>query len=221
MLRKIFYLTLAIVFTFDSAYGWQENKTEIFPLACEKLIKNGAERLFLEVTAKSGSYGVPYLVGSKDGKNIWRKRFPADEVNLAKFEYSCNDNKIIISHANPMVDTYKYQTFIWDGEFIEKRVADGKGSRGWSVYKKTSPNQSDRFRLWAKKGQKISVEMQNIYAPSVFKIYAPDSTIPVKEIIFAKKELIWNTTLNKTGDYIIVIEGTKDDSLYYVKLWIN
>jgi len=212
---------LSLLITFDSAYGWEEGKTEIFTLDCKSLIMNGADHLHLEVTAESGSYGVPYLVGSKGGSEIWRKRSPANEVNLAKFGYSCEGNTITVSDADPRVYTYRYQILIWNGKFIEKRVKFSKGSDHWGVYKETSPGQSDRFRLWAKKGQTIKVEMSNRRATSVFKIYEPGSKIPLQNNTFGKEKSTWSTVLNKTGDYVIVIDGTADNTHYYVKLWIN
>jgi hypothetical protein len=221
MSPKAAYIFFSLILVFDSAYAWQEGKTEVFPLDCPSLIKNGADHLHLEITAESGSYGVPYLVGSKDSKNIWKVRFPANEVNLAKFGYSCKNNTITVSHADPGPNSYHYQEFIWDGSFIERRVKFEKDSDNWSVYKETSPSQSDRFRFWAKEGQTVKVEMSNIYAPSIFKAFKAGSPKPLHVNEFGKEKIVWNYTLKTTGDYVIVIDGTADDSRYYVRLWIN
>jgi hypothetical protein len=221
MSQKSFFIILAFLFTFDSAYCWEKGKTEIFPLDCKSLIMNGADHLHLEITAESGSYGVPYLVGSKDGKQIWKKRSPANEVNLAKFAYTCKGNTITVSDAYPGVYAYQDQTLVWNGKFIEKRVKFSKGSDHWSVAKKTSVGQSDRFRLWANKGQTIKVEMSSVQATSIFQIYEPGSKVPMQNNIFGREMPIWSTVLNKTGDYVIEIDGTADNTLYDVKLWIN
>lgn len=221
MSLKAAYVIFTLILVFDSAYAWQEGKTETFPLDCQSLVKNGADHLHLEITAESGSYGVPYLVGSKGKKNIWKMRFPADEVNLAKFGYSCKDNTITVSHADPGPNRYHYQEFTWDGRFIERRVKFKKRSDNWDVYKETSPGQSDRFRFWAKEGQSIKVEMSNTYAPSIFKIFKAGSKEPLQVDEFGKEKIVWNDVLKESGDYVIVIDGTADDSRYYVRLWIN
>jgi hypothetical protein len=44
---------------------------------------------------------------------------------------------------------------------------------------------------------------------------------PLRTLTFGKEKTTWSGEVKKTGDFVVVIDGTAKDSRYYVQLWIN
>lgn len=72
---------------------------------CSGLKKNGADDIYLKLTAETGSYAVPYIVGKTGDTENWAHRFPEYRVNLAKFEYSCYQDTITLLGFDNLQDT--------------------------------------------------------------------------------------------------------------------
>ena len=221
MSRKCWIVMGALMLATPLASGWQSGATESYRLNCDGLITNEAEQVYLRVTAEAGSYGTPYLVGTKGDTEIWRHRFPAEEVNLAKFSYSCKRNIITLSSSGPGPTKPHSQTFVWNGAVVQGRIEFSKGTVSWEAYRKTSKGQEDHFLLWARQGQKIEVKMRNRYAPARFSIYSPRSSAALHDMQSGKQEVLLSDTLNETGDYRIVVKAPADDSYYYLQVRIE
>ncbi|PUA29733.1 MAG: hypothetical protein B0W54_03960 [Cellvibrio sp. 79] len=74
MNKAIFFIMFFLILS-SSVFGWQEGATEYFPINCAGFPKVGAEKLSLKITAESDSYGTPFLIGIKNGAEIWELPF--------------------------------------------------------------------------------------------------------------------------------------------------
>jgi hypothetical protein len=220
------FLFIILIFFSAHSFSWKEGKTEVFPLECNELLKNGADRLIMKITADSGSYGVPYLVGIKGEKEVWSKRFTASAVNLAKFDYSCKGNVITLWSAYPGPNNPTSQKITWNGKNLEKQIEFLKSSNSGDFYESLPEEVTDHYSFWAKKGQHIFLQVNNIYSPTTLSFYGRSSAEPIEKFEFYKDDKHWDYILPETGKYKISVTNIKgeqkyDTSMYYLKIKIQ
>lgn len=112
----------------QAAFGQQAGTAVDLPIEeCASAPKNGADALILRVKLVDGSYGVPVLVGIKDGGTLWSRALPdAKEINTAKSNAKCKGSRgregevIDISSQDPGNAPWAFQRFRWDGRGVKK-----------------------------------------------------------------------------------------------------
>lgn len=212
----VFFLVLS-----SSVFGWQEGVAEYFPLKCAGFPKRGAEQLSLRITAESGSYGIPYLIGIKNNAEIWALPFPADEVNLAKFDFSCNASTITLSSTDPGPNVPNKQIFSFKNGLIYKHLQFRKGSNFGEVYKKLAKGAEDHYLLQVKAGQEMKVSIDNRYPAAIFSVFEPKSATAIEETEYKYNRHVWSGFLKRSGEYSIVVKGVSDELSYYLKVEVN
>jgi hypothetical protein len=104
----------------QSASAWQEGVDQDEPLTCEGLPMAGAESVVIRIKPTNGSFGVPTLIGIKDGKDLWRYDLPKSrEANAAKFVATCKGKVIRLRFQYPAQNTWIGQQFRWDGKTVK------------------------------------------------------------------------------------------------------
>lgn len=212
-------LTSLLIFSCP-AFGWEEGKTENFPLECAGLEKNGAEKLYVRVTAESGSDGMPYLIGTKSESEIWSIPFPAYEVDLAKFYFSCNAPIITLSSAYPGPGKYNHEIFSFKNGLIYKHLKFEKGENSTTIYRMLAKGSEDHFLLSAKSGQNIEVSINKENPTAIFSVFEPKSNIPIEETDYKYNKTEWSSVLKKSGEYAIAVKGVSGKS-YQLTVKIN
>jgi hypothetical protein len=102
------------------ALSWQEGEDQDSPLECSGLPLAGADRIVVRVRPEIGSFNLPKLVGLKDDNVLWTRSFPkAEEVNIAKFEVSCQATTIKLWSQYPGRSTATVQEFSWNGKRLQ------------------------------------------------------------------------------------------------------
>ena len=83
------------------------------------LKKAGATKVtvFFEAPADGSFTKTAWLLGSKNGKVIWKTRLPVKlDINRAKADVACRKGQIVVSSQSPGSAAYTSQTFSWDGK---------------------------------------------------------------------------------------------------------
>lgn len=203
------------------AFGWQEGATENFPFECAGFPKNGAEKLSLRVTAESGSYGTPYLVGTKNNSEMWVLPFPSDQVNLAKFDFNCNASIITLSSVDPGPNKPHKQIFSFENGAIYKHLQFEKGTNFGEAYNKLANGAEDHYLLQVRSGQTMKVSIDNRFPVAIFSIFEPKSITAIEETEYKYNKSEWVGILNKSGEYSIVVKSLSGESSYYLKVEVN
>ena len=120
-------LLLVLVMSWP-ARGWEAGADYDMPLdPCEGAPLNGAASLLLRVTPVNGSFGLPVLVGVKDGVTLWSAKLPmAQEINTAKPYVTCKGPRgrrgVVIDVASqyPADRGWIVQRFRWDGHVARR-----------------------------------------------------------------------------------------------------
>jgi hypothetical protein len=121
-------LLIIAVHSLQQAHAWQTGVDQDMPIAgCTGAPMNGADVLALRVKPVKGSYGLPVLVGLKDGKTLWSLNLPqAEEINAAKTFATCKGNRgrkgevIDVASQHPGNAPWTIQRFRWDGQAVKK-----------------------------------------------------------------------------------------------------
>lgn len=219
LLRAIFAILLFL--TSSHSYAWQSGETKYFPLECASLINKNADKLSIKITAESGSYGTPYLIGTKDNREIWSSRFPAEKVNLAKFDYSCDADTITLWSADPGPNKSTAQLFRWQGKYVENIIKFKKGVNTTEIYKSIPENQEDRFVFWAKGEQKIHITLSCFTSPYTLLLFKPESKIEFINLGITKDKIELSYNLRATGEYKIIVKDFVKKTNYRMRIEIN
>jgi len=117
----VLVVALAGAFPSGSAWGWQTGEDYDQPLMCKRISLGGADSLVVRVRPTDGSFGIPRLVGLKDGEVLWGRTFPrASEVNVAKLDAFCEGRSIVIRSEFPGSTNAVLQRFVWNGRRLTK-----------------------------------------------------------------------------------------------------
>ena len=123
-----FLMAIIAIAWLQPAHAWETGVDQDMPiLDCTGAPMNGADLLVLRVKPVSGSYGLPILVGLKDGKTLWsRELLQAEEINAAKSSARCkgsrgrNGEVIDVASQHPGNSPWAIQRFRWDGQAVKK-----------------------------------------------------------------------------------------------------
>lgn len=124
-LGRLLFLIAAVLLSLRPALAWEIGIESDVPFDCKNAPMNGADTLVVRLKPENGSFGVPALVGTREGQELWRLPFPAEEVNAAKSYAVCRGKRgghgqvIDIASQDPGRTPWKVQRFRWNGAKIK------------------------------------------------------------------------------------------------------
>jgi hypothetical protein len=110
--------------------------------------------------------------------------------------------------------------FVTTAEGIKKRLRFPKGFSGVTLKGGVIRGDSDIYLLKAGKGQTMKVTITSIENKAVFQIYAPNSKA-LKGADEGDDAMKWKGKLPLSGDYQIIIGGTRGNASYSITVEVE
>jgi hypothetical protein len=104
---------------------------------------------------------------------------------------------------------------------IKKRVRFPRGSTSTVLRGSVIRGDRDTYLLGAREGQTMTVRITSLENNAVFQIYKPGGKETVEGAGEGEDAMEWSGELPATGDYVIVVGGTRGNATYKLEIKIK
>lgn len=106
-------------------------------------------------------------------------------------------------------------------EGIRKRVRFPRGATSTVLKGSVIRGDRDTYLLGAREGQTMSVRITSLEDNAVFQIYRPGGKVTLEGAGESEDATEWSGELPVTGDYLIVVGGTRGNATYKLEIKIK
>lgn len=106
-------------------------------------------------------------------------------------------------------------------EGVKKRIRFPRGSNSTVVEGAVIRGEQDRYILGARARQTMTVSITSVEDNAVFHIYQPGAKKTLEGAAEAQDAKHWRGELPATGDYTIVVAGTRGNATYRLSVKIE
>ena len=106
-------------------------------------------------------------------------------------------------------------------EGIKKRVRFPRGSTSTAIKGNVLRGDQDTYLLGARAGQTMTVRITSLEDNAVFQIYKPGGKETLEGAGESEDAMQWSGELPATGDYVIVVGGTRGNATYKLEVKIK
>lgn len=104
---------------------------------------------------------------------------------------------------------------------VNKRIRFAKGKSSATVRGAVVRADSDRYLVGASAGQTMTVKITSLEKNAVFQIYEPNSDSTLAGAGEGEDATRWSGELPTSGDYAIVVGGTRGNATYSLTVTIR
>ena len=104
---------------------------------------------------------------------------------------------------------------------VNKRVRFARGSTSTTIDGAVARGDRDRYTVGAKAGQRMTVRLRSLENNAVFQIYRPGGRRPLAGAGEGEDATSWEGELPSTGNYVIVVGGTRGGAEYSLSISIE
>lgn len=104
---------------------------------------------------------------------------------------------------------------------FENPVAFAPGKNAATIKGDVARGDRDIYLLRARAGQQMTVQLSALEHNAAFSVFAPKAKIPVAGTEEENSLTAWNGTLPRSGEYRIVVGGTRGNASYRLQIRIE
>ncbi len=127
----------------------------------------------------------------------------------------------IISGFEALMIVLLLATISGAAEGLHKKLRFARGSNSATVEGAVVRGDRDEYVLGARAGQKMTVSITSLEDNAVFQIYKPGNKETLEGAGEEEDATRWSGKLPATGDYLIVVGGTRGNAGYKLKVKIE
>lgn len=104
---------------------------------------------------------------------------------------------------------------------VNRKVRFARGSTSTTIERAVARGDRDRYTVGAKAGQRMTVRVYSLDNNAVFQIYRPGGKRALAGAAEAEDATSWEGELPATGNYVIVVGGTRGGAEYSLSISIE
>jgi hypothetical protein len=106
-------------------------------------------------------------------------------------------------------------------EGVKKRIKFSRGHSSAIIRGAVIRGERDQYFLRARAGQQMNVRITSLEGNAVFQIYQPNRKVTLRGAGEMDDAQQWSGKLPASGDYLIIVGGTRGNATYTLKVWVR